>query len=63
MIVVKTWRQLIGIEVTQSFDAIITTTKVEMIVAPNMNVVKRRIVIRLQQIWVVNQVNSQQERI
>jgi len=63
MIVVKTWRQLIGIEVTQSFDAIITTTKVEMIVAPNMNVVKRRIVIRLQQIWVVNKVNSQQERI
>ncbi len=63
MIVVKTWRQLIGIEVTQSFDAIITTTKVEMIVALNMNVVKRRIVIRLQQIWVVNQVNSQQERI
>jgi hypothetical protein len=45
MIIVKTWRQLVGIKVTQSFDAIITTTGVETIVAPNMNVVRKRIVI------------------
>jgi hypothetical protein len=45
MIVVKTWKQLVGIEVTQSYDAIITTIGVETIVAPNMNVVKRGIII------------------
>jgi hypothetical protein len=45
MIVVKTWRQFVGMKVTQSFDEIITTTGVETIVVPNMNVVKRGIVI------------------
>jgi hypothetical protein len=45
MTIIKTWRQLVGIDVIQSFNAIITTTRVETIVAPNMNVVKRGIVI------------------
>ncbi len=44
MVVTKTWRQLVGIDVTQSLNTIITTTRVEMIVAPNMNVIKRGVI-------------------
>jgi hypothetical protein len=45
MAIAKTWKQLVGIDVTQSFNAIITTTKVETIIVPNMNVVKGGVVI------------------
>ncbi len=45
MVVVETWRQHVGIEVIQSHNAIVTTTKVHMIVAPSMNVAKKGVVI------------------
>jgi hypothetical protein len=45
MTIAKTWRQLVGIVVIESFKVIITTTRVETIVAPNMNVVRRGVVI------------------
>jgi hypothetical protein len=44
--VVETQKQHVGIEVIQSFNAIITTTRMETIIAPNMNVVRRGVVIR-----------------
>jgi hypothetical protein len=44
-IIVETWRQPIGIVVTQSLDADITTTKVETIIAPSMDVVKKGVLI------------------
>jgi hypothetical protein len=34
-----------GIEVIQSFNAVITTTRMKMVVVPNMNVVRKGIVI------------------
>jgi hypothetical protein len=40
-VVVKTWKQHVGIGVIQSFNAGITTTRVETIIAPNINVVRR----------------------
>jgi hypothetical protein len=40
-VVVETRRQHVGVGITQSFDASITTTRVEMVVALNMDVVKR----------------------
>ncbi len=43
--VVETRRQHARIGVTQSLDACITTTRVEMVVAPNINVVKNEILI------------------
>jgi hypothetical protein len=45
MAIAKTWKQLVGIDVTQSFNVIITTTRVETIIVPNMNVVRREVVI------------------
>ncbi len=42
-IVVEIWRQPIGIEVIQSPNVIITTTTMEMMVAPSANVVKGRV--------------------
>ncbi len=44
--VVQTQRQHVGGGVTQSFNASITTTRVEMVIAPNIDVVKRGIFIR-----------------
>jgi hypothetical protein len=41
VVVVEIRRQLVGIKVIQSFNVVITTTRVETIVAPNMNVVRR----------------------
>ncbi len=40
MVIVEIRKQLVGIEVTQSPNVVITTTGMEMIVAPNTNVVK-----------------------
>jgi len=43
--IVETQKQHVGIGVTQSLDASITTTRVEMFVAPNIDVVKRGVLI------------------
>jgi hypothetical protein len=40
-IVIETWKQYAIIGVTQSLGTGITTTRVEMVVAPSVNVVKR----------------------
>jgi hypothetical protein len=45
-VVVKINKQLVGIKVIQSSNAVITTTRVEMIVAPNTNVVRSGVLIR-----------------
>jgi hypothetical protein len=45
MVIVETWRQPIGVIVTKSLEASITTKGVEMVVAPIMDVVKRGILI------------------
>jgi ABC-type transporter Mla subunit MlaD len=45
MAVVETWKQLVTLRVIQSFDVGITTTRVEIVVMPNMEVVKRGILI------------------
>ncbi len=45
MIVVETQKQHVGVGVTRSLGVGITTTRVEMVVAPNINVVKRGILI------------------
>jgi hypothetical protein len=39
--VVETRRQLVGVIVIQSFNVGITTTQIEMIVAPTMDVIRR----------------------
>ncbi len=46
VVVVETWKQHIGVEVTQSLDVGITTTRVETVVVSNKDVVKRGILIR-----------------
>jgi hypothetical protein len=46
MVIVETWRQPIGVIVTKSLEASITTKGVEMVVAPIMDVVKRGALIR-----------------
>jgi hypothetical protein len=46
MEITETWRQTTEIEVIQSLNAVITTIGVDMVVTPNMNVAKRRVVIR-----------------
>jgi hypothetical protein len=43
--VVETHKQHVGVGVAQSLNASITITRVEMIVAPNINVVRRGILI------------------
>jgi hypothetical protein len=45
VIVVETQKQHVGVGVTRSLGVGITTTRVEMVVAPNINVVKRGILI------------------
>jgi hypothetical protein len=45
MAVVETWKQHAGIRVIQSLDASIPTTRMETVVAPNINVVKRGVLI------------------
>jgi hypothetical protein len=45
MIVIETWRQSIGVIVTQSFNVSITTIGVETIVTPTMDIVKKGILI------------------
>jgi hypothetical protein len=44
--IVETWKQHVGIKVSQSLDVGIITTKMETIIAPNINVVRREILIR-----------------
>jgi hypothetical protein len=44
VVVVEIRRQLVGIKVIQSFNVVITTTRVETIIAPNTNVVKKGVV-------------------
>ncbi len=44
-IIIETWKQHFRIGVIQSFYACITSTRVETIVAPNIDVVKRRVLI------------------
>jgi hypothetical protein len=44
--VVETWKQLVGIIVTQSFDAGIITIGIETIFAPTMDVARTGILIR-----------------
>jgi hypothetical protein len=39
--IVETWRQLFRIRVIQSLDVGVTTTRVETIVVPTMDVVKK----------------------
>jgi hypothetical protein len=46
MAIIETWKQHVGIKVIQSLDACITTTRVEMVVAPNIHVIKRGVLIR-----------------
>jgi hypothetical protein len=52
MVVVETWKQLAKVGVIQSFDVGITTIRVEKVVtnnmdvAPNMDVVRRGVLIR-----------------
>jgi hypothetical protein len=41
----KTRRQLVGVKVIQSLNAIITSARVDMVVAPNRNVATRGIII------------------
>jgi hypothetical protein len=44
--IVEIWRQFARTKVTQSLNVIITTTREEIVVAPNMNVVKDGVLIR-----------------
>jgi len=44
-IVVETQKQHVGVGFIQSFDACITTTRVETIVAPNIDVIRRGVLI------------------
>ncbi len=46
VIVVENWRQYAKIRIIQSFDGGITITRVEMVVAPNMNFVRRGILLK-----------------
>jgi hypothetical protein len=43
--IVETYKQLVGVGITQSFDAGIITTRVEMVVVPTMDVFRRGILI------------------
>jgi hypothetical protein len=46
VIVTKTQKQHVRVGVIQSFNARIITTRVEMVVVPNRNVVKRGVLIK-----------------
>jgi hypothetical protein len=46
VVVIETWKQHVGVGVTQSLDACITTTIVEIVVAPKINVVRKGVLIR-----------------
>jgi hypothetical protein len=46
VVAIETQKQHIGIDVTQSFNVVINTTRVDMVVVPNMNVVKRGVIIK-----------------
>ncbi len=43
--IVETWRQHVGVIVTQSLDVDITTTRVETVVAPTMDVIRKGVLI------------------
>jgi hypothetical protein len=43
--IVKTQKQHVGIEVTQLFNAVIITIRLATVIAPNMDVVKKGMVI------------------
>jgi hypothetical protein len=57
-IVVENWRQYARVGIIQSFDGGITITRVEMVVAHNMDFVRRGILN-----WVVDRVEPWQEGI
>lgn len=44
-IVTKIWRQPVGIKFTQSLNVVITIAGMETIVAPNMNIVRKGVII------------------
>jgi hypothetical protein len=44
-VVVETWRQHAWVGIIQSLNASITTTRVEMVVEPNIDVIRRGILI------------------
>jgi len=46
------------VEIQKQLNVVITTTRVETVVAPNTNVVKGGIIIRLQQTWVMDRAES-----
>jgi hypothetical protein len=58
MIIVETRKQPAQVIITWSLDASITTTRVETVIKPNMDVVKMGIIIRSTTIWVVDWVES-----
>jgi hypothetical protein len=43
--IVEIWKQIVGIKVTQLFNAVIPTIKVETVVAPNINFVRNGILV------------------
>jgi len=45
VVIIETWKQHVGIRVTQSFDACITTIGMEMVVTLNINVIRGGILI------------------
>ncbi len=44
-VIVETWKQHVGVRVTQSLGVGITTTRVEMVVALGIDVVRRGVLI------------------
>jgi hypothetical protein len=46
VIVVETQKQHAGVKVIQSFNACITTTRMEIVVVPNINVVRKGVLIK-----------------
>jgi hypothetical protein len=45
MVIVETWRQHVTVKITRSLNAGIITTREEMVVAPNIDVVERGVLI------------------
>jgi hypothetical protein len=58
VIVVETRRQPTRVDITQSLNVGITTTRVETFVAPTMAIIKRGYSLDQQQNWVVDRVES-----
>jgi hypothetical protein len=58
MIVVQTQRQLAKIRIIQSFDVGITTTRMETVVMPNIDVIEMGVIIGFATNWVMDWVES-----